>query len=195
MAQKQGGKKIRGVLFRRGTWWCRWFENGRERVEKCDSKTQASIRYGFHRSQVREQKFFPEKFAATKAITLRAWLARVNEGSTNKGSGNERVYGRRWSLYLGGRLLADITTEDLRRIQAKMRAKMKWTGSTINRHFAYIRHCFSLAVKDNKITRNPVSGVTFFPRAKPDTILERGRVNTLAWRDEVGRLAARRVRH
>ena len=73
------GKKIRGVIYRRGSWWCRWFEHGRERVEKCDSKTQAAIRYGWHRAQLREHKFFPEKYAA-KTITFRAWLAPLPGG-------------------------------------------------------------------------------------------------------------------
>lgn len=59
MAPTHTGKKLRGVTYRRGSWWCRWFENGRERVEKCDSKTQASVRYGWHRAQLREMKFFP----------------------------------------------------------------------------------------------------------------------------------------
>ncbi len=173
MAQKHGGKKVRGVFYRRGTWWCRWFEHGRARVEACDSKTQASIRYGFHRAQVREGIFFPKKFAA-KAITVSAWMKRCVEGSTNIGKGNEARYCRRWCLYLGTRLLSAVSTEDLRHIQAKMRAALKphaktkqlerrWSDATINRHFAFIRHCCSLAVKDNKITRNPVSGVTFFP--------------------------------
>lgn len=172
MAQKNAGKPTRGVLYRRGSWWCRWFENGRERVEKCDSKTQAAIRYGWHRAQVREHKFFPEKFAA-KDITLAAWMKRCVEGSTNIGKGNEARYCRRWSLYLGSRLLSAVSTEDLRHIQTKMRLKMtvntktkqpqrQWMDSTINRHFAFLRHVFTLAINDNKLARNPVSGVNFF---------------------------------
>ena len=173
MAPKSTGKKIRGVLFRRGTWWCRWFENGRERIEKCDSKSQAILRHSQHRSDIREGLFFPRK-AATKAITLAAWMKRCVEGSTNVGQGNEARYCRRWCLYLGTRLLSAVTTEDLRHIQAKMRTAVKpdaktkhperrWSDATINRHFAFLRHCCSLAVRDNKISRNPVSGVTFFP--------------------------------
>lgn len=175
MAPKSTGKKIRGVVFRRGSWWCRWFENGRERWEACDSKTQAAIRYGWHRAQVREQKFFPEKFAV-KDITLAAWLARCVEGSTNISIGNERRCARRWTKWFGARLLTAITTEDLRHHQAKMRGKMKpstpskparrqWADATINRHFALLRRAFTLAIKDGKLSRNPVSGVTFFPES------------------------------
>ena len=175
MASKNTGKKIRGVIYRRGSWWCRWFENGRERWEKCDSKTQAALRHGQHRADIREGKFFPEKFAP-KDITLAAWLKRCVEGSTNINKGGESRYARRWSLWFGKRLLAGITTEDLRHHRAKMRSKMKpskksktakrqWADATINRHFAFLRRAFTLAIKDNKLSRNPVSGVTFFPES------------------------------
>ena len=171
MARKDG--KDRGILFRRGRWWVRWFQHGRERWEKCDSKSQARIRHGQHRANIREGKFFPEKFA-TKDITLAAWLARCVEGSTNISIGNERRYARRWTKWLGARFLTAITTEDLRHHQAKMRSKMKpsrpskparrqWADATINRHFALLRRAFTLAIKDGKLARNPVSGVTFFP--------------------------------
>ena len=91
-----------------------------------DSKTQAAIRYGWHRARIREERFFPEKFASKKDVTLRAWLARCLEGCTNRGIQNERRYNRRWSLgRLGKRLLTEITSEDLRGMQVQMRAKFK----------------------------------------------------------------------
>jgi len=178
MASKNTGKKIRGVVYRRESWWCRWFENGRERWEACDSKTQAAIRYGWHRARIREERFFPEKFTA-KAITLRAWLRRCHEGCTNRGIQNERLYSRRWSLGpLGKRLLTEITSEDLKRLQVQMRTKLKprppkaskeanpkrmWGDATINRHFSFLKHALMLALKDGKLTRNPAVGVKPFP--------------------------------
>src|SRR4029077_11626395 len=133
------------------------------------------------KTNIREGTFFPEKFAPRKDITLRAWILRCLEGSTNRGIENERRYGRRWSLLLGKRLLANVSMEDLRQFQAKMRAKLKprptnapkdfypnrlWSDATINRHFAFLRHVLMLAVKDGKLTQNPVSGLKFFPEVK-----------------------------
>jgi integrase len=149
------------------------FVNGRARTFRCDTKSQAKALYGKLKAEIREQKFFPTQFAA-KDITLAAWLARCVEGSTNISIGNERRYARRWTKWFGARLLTAITTEDLRHHQAKMRGKMKpntpskparrhWADATINRHFALLRRAFTLAIKDNKLSRNPVSGVTFFP--------------------------------
>src|SRR5262249_23943949 len=163
---KSTGKKIRGVVYRRGSWWCRWFENGRERVEACDSKTQAMIRYGWHKAQVREHKFFPEKFAV-KDLTLRAWLARCLEGSTNRGIQNEQLYSRRLSLGpLGKKLLTAITLEDVKRLQVAMRAKLKpqsprenvpsvrmWSDATVSRHLSYLRHVIALAMECEDSTR------------------------------------------
>jgi integrase len=125
--------------------------------------------------------FFPEKFTRREDITLRAWILRCLEGSTNRGIENERRYGRRWSLLLGKRLLTDVSREELGQVQAKMRAKMKslpkgapkgtqqkrlWSDATINRHFAFLRHVLMLAVKDGKLTQNPMSGLKFFPEVK-----------------------------
>src|SRR5262245_17632429 len=98
MAPKSTGKKIRGVVYRRGSWWARWFEAGRERWEKCDSKSQAVLRHAKHRADIREGRYFPEKFNTAKAITLRARIARCFAGSTNRNKVGERVYARRWSL-------------------------------------------------------------------------------------------------
>ena len=195
MAQKPLGKKVRGVFFRRGSWWCRWFEAGRERVEKCDSKTQASIRYGWHRAQVREGIFFPRKFAAAKAITLRAWLARCLEGSTNRGIQNEKLYNRRWSLGpLGKRLLTDLTLEDLKRLQVAMRAKLRprppkaphdippermWGDATINRHFSYLRRVLKLALKAKHMKENLFEDFKFFPEVTTTRFLSEAELVSL----------------
>jgi len=177
---RKGGKD-RGVLQRKGRkgWWVRLYANGRERWFRCDTKSQAKALYGRLKADIREGKFFPEKFTASKEITLRAWISRCLEGSTNRGIENERRYGRRWSLLLGSRLLTQITVDDLRRIQAKMRAKLKadelaqrqWSDATINRHFGYLRRVLNLAIKDGHLARNPVSGVKFLPEASTTRFL------------------------
>ena len=177
------GGQDRGITQRkdRKGWWVRLSVHGRERWFRCDTKSQAKALYGRLKADIREGTFFPEKFAPRKDITLRAWILRCLDGSTNRGIENERRYGRRWSLLLGRRMLADLSREDLRQIQAKMRAKLKvrhtnapkyfqpkrrWSDATINRHFAFLRHVLMLAVKDGKLTQNPVSGLKFFPEVR-----------------------------
>ena len=181
MARKGG--RDRGITQRkdRKGWWVRLYANGRQQWFKCDTKSQAKALYGRLKADIREGTFFPEKFAPRKDITLRAWIFRCLEGCTNRGVENERRYGRRWSLLLGNRMLADVSREDLRQVQAKMRTKLKphpknaskdfqpkrlWSDATINRHFSFLRHVLMLAVKDGKLTQNPVSGLKFFPEVK-----------------------------
>jgi len=177
------GGKDRGITQRkdRKGWWVRLHIHGRERWIRCDTKSQAKALYGRLKADIREGTFFPGKFAPRKDITLRAWILRCLEGSTNRDIQNERRYGRRWSLLLGKRMLGDISREDMRQVQAKMRAKLKpppkkaskecqpkrrWSDATINRHFAFLRHVLLLAVKDGKLTQNPLSGLKFFPEVK-----------------------------
>ena len=181
MARKGG--QDRGITQRkdRNGWWVRHYANGRQQWFKCDTKSQAKALYGRLKADIREGTFFPEKFAPRKDITLRAWILRCLEGSTNRGVENERRYGRRWSLLLGNRMLANVSREDLRQVQAKMRAKLRprpknaskefqpkrlWSDATINRHFAFLRHVLMLAIKDGKLIQNPVSGLKFFPEVK-----------------------------
>jgi integrase len=174
MARKAG--KDRGITQRKGRegWWVRLYANGRERWHRCDTKSQAKALYGRLKADIREGTYFPEKFAPRKDITLRAWIKRYLEGTVNRNKAGEVLYGRRWSLLIGSRLITQITVDDLRRIQAKMRAKMKvnkkeeqrlWADATINRHFAFLRHVLMLAVKDDKLTKNPVSSLKFFSEA------------------------------
>jgi integrase len=194
MARKDG--KDRGITQRKGRpgWWTRLYVNGRERWFRCDTKSQAKALYGRLKADIREGTFFPEKFAPRKDITLRAWILRSLDGSTNRGIENERRYGRRWSLLLGKRMLADVSREDMRQVQAKMRAKLKplpknaskeaqpkrrWSDATINRHFAFLRHVLMLAVKDGKLTQNPVSGLKFFPEVKRTRFLSENELTRL----------------
>ena len=160
MARKGG--RDRGILYKDGKWWCRLFINGREKWYRADNKTQAKALYGRLKGDIREEKYFPEKFDKHKDITLRSCINQYLEGSTNRGIANERHYGRFWRLLMGKRFLTQITTEDCRRVQKRLLEKERLKPATINRRFAFLRHVLMLAVKDGKLNRNPVSGLKFF---------------------------------
>jgi integrase len=191
MARKGGID--RGICQRKGRkgWWVRLYVSGRERWFRCDTKSQAKALYGRLKADIREGTYFPEKFAPSKDITLRAWIVRCLDGSANRGIENERRYGRRWSLLLGKRLLGQISTEDLRLVQAKMNARRSkvqarkkekvraWSNGTINRHFAFLRHVLMLAVKDGKLVGNPVSGIKFLPEERRTRFLTDGELTQL----------------
>ncbi len=166
MARKDG--KDRGIVEKpKGSnkWWVRLFVNGRERWFRTDNKTQARALYSRLQADLREEKYFPDKFQKPKALTLRTAIARHLAGSTNRNLVAEKIYGRFWTTLWGTRLLTDITTEDCRNHQARLKAQGMWKPATINRHFAFLRHVLMIALRDGKLTRNPVSGVKFFPEA------------------------------
>lgn len=183
MTKRSGRDK--GVFQRkdRAGWWVQVFVNGRAKTFKCDTKSQAIALHGKLRAEIRERRFFPEQFAPKKTdITLRAWIRRVLEGNTNRGWRNEKSYGKRWSLLLGRRLLRELSTEDLRRVQSAMRTKRlkrealraqgrKISGrgpadSTINRHLGFLSKVLNLAKKDGLIERNPCEGIRRFPEIR-----------------------------
>ncbi len=163
MARRSG--KDRGIVFKDGKWWVRLFIEGREKWFLADNKTQAKTLYGRIKAEIREKKYFPEQFTQHKSITLRAWIDRYLEGSTNRNKINEIRHGRFWKLLLGKRTLRQITIEDCRRAQAQMLAKGKRKPATINRYMAFLRRVLMVAMKEGKIDQNPVSAVKFFPEA------------------------------
>ena len=76
------------------------------------------------KSRDSRRTYFPEKFAQTKEVTLRTWINEyIEEGSTNRSIQSERHYGRFWKLLLGKRVLSQVTTDECRRIQAKLNAR------------------------------------------------------------------------
>jgi len=161
MSRKDG--KDRGVVFKDGKWWVRLYINGREKWFRADNKTQAKTLYGRLKADIREGKYFPEKFDKPKEISLRAWIDRYLEGSTNRNKVNEKRHGRFWKLLMGRRTLNQISIEDCRRIQARLQARGKWKAATINRYMAFLRRVLMVAMRDGLIAQNPVSAVKFFP--------------------------------
>ena len=59
-------------------WWVRLCVNGREKWFPVDSKSQAKTLYVRLRSEARKNWYFPEKYAVSKELTLRAWITRYS---------------------------------------------------------------------------------------------------------------------
>jgi integrase len=130
-----------------------------------DNKTQAKALYGRLKADLREETYFPEKFKKSKDMTLRVVIDRYLTGSTNRSLSTEKIFGEFWKGLWGNRIIEDITADDCRHTQAKLKIKGEWKPATINRYFAFLRHVLMLAMKDGKLTNNPVTGVKFFPES------------------------------
>jgi hypothetical protein len=59
MARK--GSKDRGVTFKEGVWWVRLYVNDREKLYRCETKSQAKAWYGRLKAEQREGKYFPKE--------------------------------------------------------------------------------------------------------------------------------------
>jgi integrase len=161
---KNKERKERGVYTRkdRPGYWVRLTVNGLQRTYRCDTRSQAKALYGRLKADAREGIYFPDRFKAKPALTLRAWIKRYREGITSPGLRNMHHYGSFWSKLLGRQLLKDISADDLRRLQAKMLKKGNRTPQTINRYFAALRRILNLAITEGHLSVNPVRAVKFF---------------------------------
>ena len=139
MARK--GSKDRGVTFKEGVWWVRVYANGREKWFRSDTKSQAKVLYGRLKAEQREGRYFPKQINEARELTLKAWITRCLAGSINRDRQHEEQRAVYWSDLWGHRLLSELTGEDLRGHQARMRhtpeegesrESRKWAPATIN---------------------------------------------------------------
>jgi hypothetical protein len=75
----RAGGKDRGVVFKHKAWWVRFYVNGIEKWFKADTKSQAKALYQRIKAEIREGRYFPEKFEGNKSITLRAWIKCISQ--------------------------------------------------------------------------------------------------------------------
>ena len=165
MARLHG--KDRGITQRKNRpgWWARIEHHGREQWFKCDTKSQAKAVHGRVRAEIREKTYFPEQFRAKpKAITLQAWIARYLDGCSHLRSyRHQKQYGRWWTSCLGNRLLHELTSEEIAKIQATTIQKCKQAPSTVNRYLSFLRRILNVAIRDGLLLQNPVHGIKFSP--------------------------------
>ena len=175
MARK--GSKDRGVTFKEGVWWVRVYANGREKWFRSDTKSQAKVLYGRLKAEQREGRYFPKQINEARELTLKAWITRCLAGSINRDRQHEEQRAVYWSDLWGHRLLSELTGEDLRGHQARMRhtpeegesrESRKWAPATINRYFSSLRRILTLAVQEGKLSRHPMKGVKFLPEPQTD---------------------------
>jgi integrase len=151
-----------------GKWRVRIHVGGLERMYQCDSKSQARALYGRLKADIRENIYFPEKYRAKQQLTVKQWISRCLDGSTNLDSQHEKQRTDYWADLWGGRALSTITSEDLRQHQAKMVDSGDFQPATVNRYYSALRRVLTLAVQDGKLDRHPMKGVRFLPEPTKD---------------------------
>ncbi len=172
-------KKIQGLLEKpkdSGKWYVRIKHHGKERLIRVASKAQGKAVYTRLQAEILEGRYQPER---VRPITLKSWIDRCLEGTTNRDKQHEEQRSKYWATIFGDRFLSEISSEDIRCHQAKMVTTGDWKPSTINRYLSALRRMFTLAVNDGKLLRHPMKGIKFFPEVQQDRFFSEAELNTV----------------
>ena len=171
---RQGGKD-RGVTFKDGSWWVRFYHEGKEVWRKCDNKSQARSLYGKLKAQIREDKYFPK--AKRRKPLLFKNVAKDYETSLNgdrRRPGDDHARIRFWIDRFETLDVEAITTSqieegltDLRaplgQRSGRLRRGMRRSVETARRYYAVLHAILEKArkrLKEEKVLMiNPASDI------------------------------------
>lgn len=181
---KVGGSGIRGVFWRgnprgtqelrtpvgrqRGDWWVRWAcPHGHLHREQIGPKSLAREQGERRRIERPCPARKPKPASYLLADVIREYLdATKNQKRSHR---DDARYGRVWSERFTGRTLEEVTPAELEKMRAERlklpppptdeneRPKKPTSPATVNREFAFLKHVFTIAVRDGKTDTNPVA--------------------------------------
>ncbi|HEY4000479.1 MAG TPA: tyrosine-type recombinase/integrase [Candidatus Xenobia bacterium] len=162
MARKDS--KDRGIFERppgSGVWWVRYHdEQGHEHREKAGPKGLALDLYRKRKTQVKEASFFPEMVGRKKHQVLLQDIIQtvLDHAKASKRSWRDDVrHAELWGQFFEGWALAEITAADIEKFVSDRRKQVM--PATVNRHLAFLKHLFNIAIRDGHVDKNPVSRV------------------------------------
>lgn len=161
MARKSG--KDKGIFEKppgSGIWYVRWTDEfGKDHKRKIGSKTQARDVYQKIRSSIVEGTYLPEKLERKRRALLKdAIQAYLTESKATKRSlKDDARYGAVWIAELGNMALEDVRPAD---VEAWRRQKsLEAAPATVNRHHAFLKRVFNVAIRDGRCRDNPAARV------------------------------------
>ena len=158
--------KDRGIFERpKGSkvWWIRYVDqHGQLHREKVGPKSLAREVYHKRKTEIREQRFFPEKLKGRSILfdeAAKDWLehAKINKRSWR----HDAIRMRRLLKAFGGKPIDAIAPQDVERLKADLKAG-GWTEATVNRYLALLKSTLNLALRNGKIERSPAKSVKLF---------------------------------
>src|SRR5262245_7434834 len=134
------------------------------------AKTLGQARTLYHRLQTEkaDKILNPAKYRAKTPLTVKEWVARCLEGSSNRDKLHEKQRMDYWSTLWGSRALVSLTAEEIRHHRAVMQASGDYSDATVNRYLSALRRLLTLACQEHKIDRHPMKGMKFLPEAQKD---------------------------
>jgi site-specific recombinase XerD len=103
----------------------------------------------------RLQRDCPERDARPNRFLLRDVVGQYLQKSrvTKRSYKDDARYGAMWIERFGGCELDEITAERLEKVQAERAGEV--SAATVNREFAFLKHVFNVAVRNDRLQRNP----------------------------------------
>ena len=141
-----------------GIWWIRYADQyGKIHREKIGPKSFAKSAYQKRKTEVREGRFFPDKFKKRQAL-----FSEVAQEFLNYSKKVKRSYRHdRTRMVILLRLwrdcpLSSLSPGRIERDLTNCAIEEKWAPATYNRYRALASAVFSLAIRNEKVTSNPV---------------------------------------
>src|SRR5688572_28821660 len=166
-------KQDRGLLSRTDTtgakmWYVRLWHDGRERRSgSFATKTNAREFYEKAKLEQKEGRFFPERYQHGGYDLVGELIDRYLETiSTRKATTqrDDKFFGTWWKAHFEGKRLNAVTVNEL---EAARQALLKTVSpQRVNRYMAWWRHVLHNAIREGKLTSNPVLKLKMFKEPK-----------------------------
>lgn len=142
-----------------GAWWICWVgPDGKTRVRKIGDKRAAQAAY--HRAKGDPEAYLPAEQRTPRTISemIDAYLRESQ--STKRSARDDARYGAVWKAWLGSRSLDEVRPADVEAWrQLRSSQKPRPAPATLNRHVAFLKRVFNVAIRDELTERNPAARV------------------------------------
>lgn len=142
-----------------GVWWICWQGTDRRiHVKKVGAKAEAQRAY--HRVKANPEEALPpdKRRPRTVGEAIESYL-RESKSSKRSWKDDQR-YGDVWKAYLGPRLLGEVTGADIESWrQLRMKRPPLPKPATLNRHVAFLKRVYNVAIEHDLCERNPATRV------------------------------------
>jgi site-specific recombinase XerD len=142
----------------------RLYYNGKcFRYQGFPTKTKAREFYEKAKTEQKEGRFFPERYAQHASPLATDWIDQyvkklMFSEKAPKTQYEERRYAKWWKARLAGKRLTHITPSVV--IEAKEALMCKgYSAETIKHYLKFLRHVLNVAIRDDKLEKNPFAKV------------------------------------
>jgi len=174
----RAGRKDRGLLSRvdaAGTrlWYVRLWHEGRERrFGSFPNKTKAREFYEKAKLEQKEGRFFPERYQHGGYDLVADFLAHHATRRTHRrDQRSERQFQAWWTEFFRDKRLNAITQDALEQARKQLLTQgsdpladpaRPCTPQRVNRYLAWLRHALNMAIRDGKLSSNPVRKLSMY---------------------------------